>query len=280
MRRLAITSGVVALAFAIVAAWAREDTISVQIYPSSNRLPANVLRLYLVFDRPMSAGESGTQLTLLDDANRPVDRAFLRLDEELWDSTGTRLTVLFDPGRIKRGLRANLELGPPLIEGRRYTLVVGAGWRDATGRPLGASFSKTFTAVAADRTSPMLETWRIEAPRAGTRLPLVVRFPEMLDRALLSSAITIVDSAGSQVCGTIEVGSDERAWTLTPDRAWRDGEYELRVLSELEDVAGNNLRRVFDADMTDAKAGAEPTPSIVRRSFSVGQPSRPDRSIQ
>jgi hypothetical protein len=278
--RLSITSGVLALALAIAVAWAREDKISVQIYPSGDRLPANLLRLYLVFDRPMSSGESPSQLSLLDGANGPVDRAFLRLDEELWDPTGTRLTVLFDPGRIKRGLRANLELGPPLIEGRRYTLVVGAGWRDATGRPLGASISKAFTVVAADRTSPNVEAWEFDTPRAGTRQPLVLRFPEMLDRALLASTITIVDPAGTQVRGAIDVGVDERAWTLTPDDRWREGAYELRVLSELEDVAGNNLRRVFDLDMTNANATNDRVPSVVTRPFSVGPPSPQSRSTQ
>jgi hypothetical protein len=273
MRRLSITSGVIALALAIpifiVVAWAREDKVSVQIYPTADRLPANVLRLYLVFDRPMSSGESSTQLTLLDAANRPVDRPFLRLDEELWDSSGTRLTVLFDPGRIKRGLRANLELGPPLVEGQRYTLVVGAGWRDASGRPIGAGLSKPFTVVAADRTSPTVDAWAVETPRVGTRLPLVLRFPEMLDRALLSSAITVAATNGTVVRGEIDVAPGERTWTLTPETVWREGNYELRVSSELEDVAGNNLRRVFDLDMaTDADARTS-APSVVTRSFTI-----------
>ncbi len=269
MRRLSITSGVIALALAIAVAWAREDQISVQIYPTADRLPANLLRMYLVFDRPMSTGESATQLTLLDDTNRPVDHAFLRLDEELWDLTGTRLTVLFDPGRIKRGLRANLELGPPLVEGRHYALLVGAGWRDATGRPLGAPFAKAFTVVAADRISPTVDAWDIDPPQAGTRLPLVVRFPEILDRALLSSSITAVDANGALVRGQIDVAPGERAWMLTPETEWRDGRYELRVSSELEDVAGNNLRRVFDSDITPDSAARTSVPSFVTRSFTI-----------
>jgi hypothetical protein len=269
MRRLSITSGVIALALAIAVAWAREDQVSVQIYPTADRLPANVLRMYLVFDRPMSAGESSTHLTLLDAANRPVDRPFLRLDEELWDASGTRLTVLFDPGRIKRGLRANLELGPPLVEGQRYALVVGAGWRDATGRPLGASFSKPFTVVAADRTSPTVDGWEVDTPRAGTRLPLVLRFPEMLDRALLSSAITAAEASGRLVRGEIDVAPGEQTWRLTPETAWREGNYELRVSSELEDVAGNNLRRVFDLDMAQDVDARTSAPPIVTRSFTI-----------
>jgi hypothetical protein len=273
MRRLSLTSGGIALALAIpmfmLVARAREDKISVQIYPTADRLPANLLRMYLVFDRPMSAGESSTHLTLLDASDRPVDRAFLRLDEELWDGSGMRLTVLFDPGRIKRGLRANLELGPPLVEGQRYTLVVGAGWRDATGRPVGGSFAKTFSAIAADRASPNVEAWALDTPRAGTRQSLALRFPEMLDRALLSSTITAADPTGKVVRGEIDVAPGEQTWTLTPETPWGEGQYELRVSSELEDVAGNNLRRVFDLDIARDSDATSSVSSIVTRSFTI-----------
>jgi hypothetical protein len=269
MRRAGFAVAVMGLALAIVSAWAREDSIGVQIYPTADRLPANLLRVYLVFDRPMSAGESRAHLKLIDDTNRPVEGAFLELEEELWDATGKRLTVLFDPGRIKRGLRANLESGAPLVEGRRYTLVVDAGWRDGTGQPLGAAWSKAFEVVAPDRASPTVKEWTIESPAAGTRQPLVLRFPEILDRALLASTITVFDQSGSQIRGTIDAGADERTWTLTPDREWRDGEYELRVSSELEDVAGNSLRRIFDADMDRPVSVHDAIPAIVTRSFTV-----------
>ena len=273
MRRLSLTSGVIALALAIpmfmMVARAGEDKTSVQIYPTADRLPANLLRMYLVFDRPMSAGESSTHLTLRDASDRPVDRPFLRLDDELWDASCTRLTVLFDPGRIKRGLRANLELGPPLIEGQRYTLVVGAGWRDAMGRPLGGSIAKIFSVVAADRASPNVEAWELDTPRAGTRQPLVLRFPEMLDRALLSSTITAADPTGKVVRGEVDVAAGEQTWKLTPETAWGEGQYELRVSSELEDVAGNSLRRVFDFDMARDSDATSSVPSIVTRSFTI-----------
>jgi hypothetical protein len=103
------------------------EAAAVQIYPTADRLPANLLRLYLVCDRAMSAGESRTHLVLLDAGGRPIERAFLQLEDELWDPSGRRLTVLFDPGRIKRGLKANLESGPPLVEGRRDRLAVEGG---------------------------------------------------------------------------------------------------------------------------------------------------------
>jgi hypothetical protein len=273
--------GAIVLALAAAAAWARGVAADrgsvadnpaeprVQIYPTADRLPANTLRVYLLFDRPMSAGESRAHLRLVDDGGRQVEGAFLHLEEELWDPSGRRLTVLFDPGRIKRGLKANLESGAPLVEGRRYRLIVDGGWRDGEGRPLRRDVEKAFEVVAPDRTSPALDEWTIEPPAAGTTAPLVVRFPEVLDRALLSSAIAVVDESGAPVVGEIDVSAGERAWSLTPTRAWRAGKYGLRVSADLEDVAGNSLRRVFDADLSTPSGASESGPATLQRAFEV-----------
>ena len=284
MRQVGI--GAIVLALAAAAAWASgvnanpadrpgaddSRTSRVEIYPTAERLPANTLRLYLVFDRPMSAGESRTHLKLFEADGRQVEGAFLHLEEELWDATGRRLTVLFDPGRIKRGLKANLEAGAPLIEGRRYRVVVDRRWRDGRGRPLGSDTVKLFEVVAADRTSPVVDQWKLEMPSVDTAAPLVVRFPEVLDRALLSSAIAVVDETGTSIPGQTEVPVGERSWSFTPIRAWQSGKYELRVSTDLEDVAGNSLRRVFDADVAEEPSGSFGSPPVVVRSFEIGRP--------
>ena len=38
-------------------------------------------------------------------SGQAVADPFLELDEELWSTDGRRFTLLFDPGRIKRGLK-------------------------------------------------------------------------------------------------------------------------------------------------------------------------------
>ena len=55
---------------------------------------------------------------------------------ELWDPSRRRLTVLFDPARIKRGLAPHHEVGYPLGAGVAVDVVVDEGLRDAEGRPL------------------------------------------------------------------------------------------------------------------------------------------------
>ncbi len=88
------------------------------IYPSTDTLPANTLKLYIYFSAPMRRGEAWQHIRLLDEHGAPVELPFLEIDQELWDTTNTRLTVLFDPGRIKRGLLPLNESGPNIQEGR------------------------------------------------------------------------------------------------------------------------------------------------------------------
>ena len=64
----------------------------------------------------MSTGDAYQHIRLLDETGREVPRAFLQTAHELWDERRQRFTLILDPGRIKRGLRANLEDGAPLLD--------------------------------------------------------------------------------------------------------------------------------------------------------------------
>ncbi len=214
-----------------------------QIYPSTGVLPANALKLYIYFSAPMRRGDAWQHIKLLDERGAPVELPFLEIDQELWDPTHMRLTVLFDPGRIKRGLASLNEAGPNITEGRRYTLLIARDWLDANGSPLAAPFTKPFR-VAADEREPVDPAkWRIAAPAAGTADPLVVTFPRPLDYALLQHTITI-----GGVPGKVAVSREETEWRFTPAAPWRPGAYQLTVDASLEDLAGNRVGRAFDVD--------------------------------
>jgi hypothetical protein len=227
----------------------RPPTVVTAVAPTAGVLPENLLKFYLSFSNPMSRGEVYDRVRLLREDGRAVDLPFLRLTEELWDPSGTRLTLLIDPGRIKRGLKPREENGPVLEAGRTYTLVVDAGWPDAEGDPLGSGFRKTFKAGPADEIQPDPKTWTIAPPAAMTRDPLVLTFPEPLDRALLGSTLDLVDSKGEPVSGHIEIEANETRWRFTPEAPWAAGDYRLEVDSELEDLAGNSIRRPFEVDI-------------------------------
>ena len=216
------------------------------IYPSSGILPENALKFYIYFSAAMQRGGSYRHIALLHEDGSRVDAPFLELDQELWDPGQRRFTVLFDPGRIKRGLASLAEAGPALEAGRSYTLVVGREWRDERAAPLAAEFRKTFRVAPADRTPPDPATWRIQAPAANTRDPLIVTFPKPMDFALLQREITVEGIAGS-----VAVARGETEWLFTPGGSWSAGEHALIVRTALEDLAGNHILRAFDVDTFD-----------------------------
>lgn len=79
----------------------------IRISPQAEVLPANTLRFYLHFPRPAEAHFDRDHLWLLDEEEQVVRDPFLVLSSELWSLDGSRLTVLMEPGRIKRGLGAD-----------------------------------------------------------------------------------------------------------------------------------------------------------------------------
>jgi len=239
------------------------------IYPSGDRLPANLLRLYIVFSAPMSVGESRSRLRLVEESGRTIDRAFLDPPEELWDPSGRRLTVLFDPGRVKRGLRANLEMGPPLLTGQHYRLVVDRDWLDAQGRPLANAYVKRFKATPPVHTRPDPDAWSIQTPPSDTRLPLELGFDRPMDRALLFTSLEVTNANGKRVSGSIEVHDNERRWRLIPEQNWAPGRYLLEIVTDLEDPQGNSIRRTFDTDLSGGNDADRVVPAVLTRELVV-----------
>lgn len=218
------------------------ETRVVAVHPTAHRVPSNLLRIYIEFSTPMREDQARTRVRLLDDSGRVVQGAFLEMDQELWDPSHQRLTMLFDPGRVKRGIRSNLEMGAPLLEGHRYRLVVDSGWPDAKGAPLRAPFTHELLVGAFDGASPNPSKWVLTAPRNGTHDTLVVRFDEPLDHALAARAIGVVG-----VTGDARVLAGDTAWQFAPATPW-PASASLRVGLMLEDLAGNSVGRVFDSD--------------------------------
>jgi len=116
------------------------ETVVTQIYPSGEQLPENLLRFYIYFSNPMQRGFSLKYIKLLDDQGNDVKNVFLQYKQELWSPDQKRLTLPFEPGRIKRGVGQNLKLGPALQEGRYYKLVIDRNWLDVEGNKLKRNF--------------------------------------------------------------------------------------------------------------------------------------------
>jgi hypothetical protein len=230
------------------------ETTVVQIFPSADVLPENQLKFYVQFSAPMSRGNAYEHIRVRDGAGRVIELPFLELDEELWDPTMTRLTLLIDPGRIKRGVKPLEDTGAVFEAGKKYAITVDTALQDATGRPLRAGFNKKFRAAAADRTPPDPTRWKIRPPVAGTRGALVVEFEEPMDQALALRLISVVAGErgrrpGTKLDGQTTLSQQERTWTFVPVQPWELGAYQLTVQTTIEDLAGNNIGKTFDVDV-------------------------------
>jgi hypothetical protein len=225
------------------------STVVTQIYPTARVLPENLLKFYVHFSAPMNRGHIYDYIHLRDASGKAVELPFLEIDEELWNPTMTRLTLFIDPGRIKRGVTPLEEIGPALEDGKRYTLEIDAAWTDATGLPLKQSFRKTFGVGPTDREALTMASWKISAPKAGTREPLAVMFPKPLDHALALRMIQVANGSSQLIEGRAELSDEERRWTFVPEQSWPRGSHALLVQKTIEDLAGNNIGKAFEVDL-------------------------------
>jgi hypothetical protein len=237
--------------FALPAVTRDPATTVERMYPSGDRVPANQLRLYLHFSAPMGRKGGLEYVQLVDDKGAAVVDPFLPLDAEFFNAERTRYTVFFDPGRQKRGILPNQQMGRSLEPGQRYTLVVSREWADGNGMPLREEFRKAFVVTPPDEQPLDVSAWRVTAPAAGTRAALSVAFPEPLDHGLLLRALGVAGGDGTFLEGEVAVDPGETGWRFTPRDPWQAATYQLVALGMLEDLAGNRIGRAFEVDNFD-----------------------------
>ena len=222
------------------------------IYPSTDTIPENLLKLYLVFSEPMREGKSYDYLHILEGADT-LQGVFLELQPELWNNDRTQLTVWLDPGRIKRDLLKNREMGVPIREFSDYTIIVSSKWKSRIGISMSKDIIKHYYTVEADRKIPDHGAWRIIAPQANSKDTLVINFGEPLDYSLASTTLT-VSRNGVEINGSSNLTHGESTWKFWPESSWKRGSYSLTAESRLEDLAGNNLVRLFDTNLEESKS--------------------------
>lgn len=220
------------------------------IYPSADELPVNQLKIYIQFSNPMSEGWASRAVHVhRADNGEPLNNVFLAMEPELWDRERRRITLLLDPGRIKRELAPNIEAGYPLVDGVPVSVTIDAEFRDATGRPLRTSAERHYKVGAPVRVRVESTNWQYHYPTAGSTDPLTIEFDRPLDYALLQHCFWVTDTAGVPLGGQGSVGFGERSWQFEPRLPWGEGQYVVMVDPRLEDLAGNSLTRVFDRDL-------------------------------
>ena len=139
-------------------------------------------------------------------------------------------------------------IGPAIVEGKNYKLIIDREWHDARGVNLVEGFEKPFRGGPSDRAIPDPAKWRLTPPKAGTADPLIIKFPKSMDYVLLQRMIGIFDTRG-EISGKIVVDRNETEWRFTPQEAWKPGSYRITADNTLEDISGNHLDRPFDVDI-------------------------------
>jgi hypothetical protein len=234
----------------------------IRISPQAKVLPANTLRFYIYFPRPGEAHFDRDHLVLLDDKEQVVRDPFLVLSQELWSLDGHRLTVLMEPGRIKRALGPEPDHDPVLVVGQTYTLVITA---------LGQTARYTFRV-----SDPVIEEikeiyWRLTSPTVGTLEAAVVHFDRVMDAGGCEDEIVVLTPSGEIVQTLVSLAPDGTEAQLIPSHPWRVGEHRLVISERLEDVCGNRLGEALDHDLS---AGGRPRAGVITFSPHIGKEGR------
>ena len=225
-------------------------------YPSSDTLPENLLRMYVVFSKPMKTQGNLEKIALYTGKGDEVGGAFLETAEELWSPDQKQWTILLDPGRVKTGLQAHETLGRALVEGERYELVI-EGLEDVYHQKMSKRFVKPLHITSADTVAPDMAHWDVQVPSPNTKAPLTIYFPQSLDQFSIRQRLFLTTADTLSVAGRVEIGVQERSWIFTPADRWRKGTYYLHVNTRLADPAGNNLNGLFDHKVGSLKYNQE-----------------------
>ncbi len=219
------------------------------IYPTTDTVPENLLKIHLEFSEPMSELHSSNYVSLLNESGDTLDHIFLRLDPELWNYDHTMLTLWLEPGRIKKSLLPNVLDGIPIEEGNHYTIAISDQWKSAQGVSLQNPVHKHINVTSRDENMPSVDDWKIESPDFSTLEPLSIYFHEALDYTSVLGSFNVVDSRGVKIDGSYNIFPGETGLAFIPDLKWNAGPYTIHIDGSVEDLAANNLNRLFDRDL-------------------------------
>lgn len=239
------------------------------IYPSKDTVPENLLKVYLQFSQPMQ--EVGDALQFIEVTDKTTGEQvdiFLPLESELWNKEHDRLTLWLDPGRIKTDLIPNREKGLPLKKGHEYEINISQSWLSASGKPLGSRVKKVLYVTDRDSRKLDINTWKISVPRAGSKGPLRLQFGEAIDAILARETLAVTSPEGDVLEGHFVLSEQEKEIIFTPVNYWKKGAYVLNVDAKLEDIAGNNLSRLFDSYLPE-NAPHDPPELFHTRRFTI-----------
>lgn len=216
-----------------------------EIYPSIRQVPANILKWYIRFSRAVNPVRIYEHIEFFDEDGNAIDRSILHLGAPLLSEDGTLLAIWIEPGRQKQLLGPNQHLGSVFKPHKTYTLRIAGTLKDAQGVPIDSTFRHTFATTESDRIIPSLTGWKVQSIKSGQNTPLKIICDEQLDYGSLIDAFSIIRDY-KEVNGTLTYDSEINTIYFTPSHNWKKGTYTISLEQKLEDLAGNNLIRLFD----------------------------------
>jgi hypothetical protein len=220
-----------------------------RVLPESSVIPENILRFYIEFNQAMPRGDVYRYVTIHTEAGKQIEQPFVELDNELWNIEQTRITLLIDPGRIKKEVKPRIDLGPVFERGKKYTLVISGKWPTLDGGTLGSDIRKPLTVTAPQSNAIDPKMWKLSPP-ASESGELMVTFDRPMDHHVMVHALTVIGPAGKEIAGQADSSGKDRVWTFRSKTPWQPGDYNLRVETFLEDVCGNRIGKPFEVDLT------------------------------
>ena len=225
---------------AVAAQTVAAPRVPVAVQPSGPEVPANLLRISLVFAQAVNEPVL-PRLELREANGNVIDKPFL--EQELWSPSGKILTVLLHPGRVKSGLIAHDMIGPVLHADRLVMLMLD-------GQEI-----KRWKVGADDNDGPHPPDWNVGSVLAGTREPLVVELDASIDGRDVDY-LAVMSSNNRRIQGRARLDVGEKRWTFTPDAPWAESRHTLAIFGNLEDSSGNRMNGHFESPGTAPEPAA------------------------
>jgi hypothetical protein len=209
------------------------ERLKISFEPEAETIPANTLRMYFMFDRPARGLVHQSEVKLVGPDGSEIKNAFMDFGQELWSPDGKRLTVFFDPGKIKRDVEAEGDAVSPLKEGKSYQIKL-------------ADYAHSFQVSPPVRERLNPKIWKVIEPSSSSS-QLEIKFDRVMDAALLLDQIEVVETkSGARVSTTKKILTGGTGLIFLPRFKWRIGQYAVVASSILEDVSGNRMGESLD----------------------------------
>src|SRR5580658_8347515 len=156
-----------------------KEPLKIRFEPEAETIPANTLRMYFTFDRAARGLIHQSEVKLVGPDGSEIKDAFMNFGQELWSPDGKRLTVLFDPGKVKRDVEAKGEAISPLEQGKSYQIRLG-------------DYVHSFRVSPPVREKLDPNQWKVIGPSQGSR-ELEIKFDRVMDAALLLDQIEVIE---------------------------------------------------------------------------------------